>query len=69
MLFVDVLPRGEEPEEIGGGDRFDLLPEAIERVAVDAREKAAAAPARATLEPAAQDETLGLELVEQRIGR
>jgi hypothetical protein len=39
-----VLPGEEEAHEIGGGDRLDFGAQAVERVAMDAREKAAIAP-------------------------
>ena len=41
---VDVLPREQEPHEVGGADRLDLRAQAIERVAVDARQQPPIAP-------------------------
>src|SRR5439155_10599016 len=58
---------GEKAQEVGRGDRLDLFSQPIERVAMDAREKAPAAPPRPALEPTAEHEALALELVEKRI--
>ena len=44
--LVHVLPREEEPHEVGGADRLDLRPEPVQRVAVNAREQRAIAPFR-----------------------
>ena len=41
---VDVLPGEEEAHEVGGGDRLDLGAQAVQRVAMDAREQSAIAP-------------------------
>ena len=38
---VDVLPREEEAHEIGRADRIDFRPQAVQRVAMDARQQAA----------------------------
>ena len=42
--LLDVLPREQEAHEVGRGDRLDLGPQAVERVAVDAGEERAVAP-------------------------
>ena len=41
---VDVLPGEQEAHEVGGADRLDLRAQAIERVAMDAREQTTVAP-------------------------
>ena len=61
VLGVDVLPAGQEAQELRGGDGLDLLAQPVERVAVDAGEQAAVAPGLAAVDARAQDDTLGLE--------
>ena len=41
---VDVLPREQEAHEVGRADRLDLRAQAVQRVAMDAREQRAVAP-------------------------
>ena len=64
VLAGDVLPMEQEAHEVGRADRLDLRAQAIERVAVDAREQAPVAPLELRCigcEPPAQDASLGLE--------
>src|SRR5204862_7187055 len=61
-----VLPGGQEAEEVGGGDRLDLLAQAFERRALDARQEPAVAPGVGAADPHAQDRALALEGREQR---
>ncbi len=44
LLACDVLPVQEKTHEIGGADRLDLGAQAVERIAVNAREQPAVAP-------------------------
>ena len=48
---VDVLPREQEPHEVGGADRLDLRAQPVQRVAMDAREQPAVAPLEVKREP------------------
>src|SRR5207249_12221454 len=60
----DPLPAEQEPHEVGGRDRLDLAAQALERVAVDAREHPPLAPLElggARGKPAPQHESLVLE--------
>jgi hypothetical protein len=43
VLGIDVLPAGEEAQELRGADRLDLAPQPLDGVAVDARQQAALA--------------------------
>jgi hypothetical protein len=60
---MDVLPAQQEAHEIAGGDRFDLLAQAMQRVMVDAGEQPAFAPfiRRARREGSTQHEALVLQ--------
>src|SRR5207302_4111441 len=63
-IFGDPLPAEQEAHEVGGRDRLDLPTQAVERVAVDAREQPPLAPLElggARGKPAPQHETLVLE--------
>ena len=44
LVRNEVLPAEEEPHEVLRADGFDLLPQALDRIAVDAREQRAVAP-------------------------
>ena len=48
----DALPGEQEAQEVARGDRLDLGAQALDRVAVDAREQPALAPFLARLRPA-----------------
>src|SRR5947209_3376679 len=66
-----MLPGEEEAHEIGGSDRLDFSAQAIERVAVDAREESAIAPfgsKRASRERTAEDGAFGFEFQEGGVG-
>ncbi len=64
-VWIDALPCGEELEEGGGGDGFDILAEAVESVAVDAGQEAALAPGFAALEAGLEDGAFVLEVEEE----
>jgi hypothetical protein len=60
-----MLPMQQEAHEVGRGDRLDLGSQAVERVAVNAREQPAIAPfelGRSGSEAAAQDSPLRFQL-------
>jgi hypothetical protein len=67
VLGLDVLPRGEEPEELRGRDGLDLLAQTVDRVAVDPGEQAAVAPGLAALDAGPEHDTFRLQLAQQRV--
>ncbi len=62
-----MLPAGQEVQELGRGDRLDLLAQPVERVAMNAREEAAVAPGRTPVDAHAQHDACGFEVHEQRV--
>ena len=52
-LLLDMLPRGEKPQELSRADRGDLAAQAIDRVAMNARQKTPVAPALLPFESSA----------------
>ena len=65
---IDVLPAGQEVQELRGGDGLDLLAQPVERVAVDAGQQPAVAPGLRPVDARAQDDALRLE-VQRAAGR
>src|SRR5262249_52354399 len=53
--------------ELDCRDRLDLPSQSIERVAMNAREKTSVAPSGTSFEATTEHDTLGLELVEERV--
>src|SRR6185369_17653928 len=66
-LGIQVLPSRQKAQKIAGSDGFDLFPQSLQGVAMNARQEASAAPTRASFETPAQDEALGFQLEQDRV--
>src|SRR5204862_5814470 len=71
VLAGDVLPMQQEAQEVGRAHRLDLRAQAVQRVAMDAREQPPVAPFElgdARREAAAQHSSLRLKRLQREVG-
>jgi len=70
MLRIYPLPPEQEAHKIGGADRFDLGPEAIQGIAVNPRQQPSVAPLEnrgSGSEPAAEYDSLSFQRGEREV--